>query len=1086
MKTINERQSLFVSYNWLKQLIMTKMCFLLLMCSLTSVSAVKAIASDFSTFQQNTIKGTVKDAATGEAMIGVSVVVKGTTIGQITDIRGKFSVTVTGGQATLIISSIGYTSQEVMATSGTDINVSMTLEVKQISEVVVVGYSTQKKESVVGAITQVNNVALIKSGAPNITSAITGKLSGVLTIQQTGEPGANQSEIIVRGLSSWSGSAPLILIDGIERDFKDMDPNEVNTISVLKDASATAVFGSKGANGVIIVTTKRGHLGKPQMTFSGSTGIQVPTSIPSYIDSYTTLSMLNVARMNSQSFSLLTPTNILNEYRHPSSPLKALQYPSVNWFDINAKAFAPASNANINVVGGTDFVKYFCSLGYMYEGSFFKQAKEGYQDSRYWYNRFNFRANIDFTLTKTTQLSLNVGGEVGIKNSPTVSYYGDWKSFYGTTGAEFPAFFPAWVLEQIPDTDYPEATGIRKAATYSSWFTNPYNDINTGSFERYLNTKLFTDLVIDQKLDFLLKGLSAKGKVAFNSYYQNRSLYSSYTSPTYRIIWSRVGVDADGDGKVDQNPWERDGQGIEYYTPAPLDINVGGLEVSSAGLGGASGGDAFYTDLYYEMALNYNNSFGNHNITGLALMNRQQKNQGLAFAYYNAAFVGRATYDYSNKYLLEINIGYTGSERFAPGNRYGFFPSGAIGWVISQENFFKNAVPWMNKLKIRYSDGVVGSDAAQSRWLYLSDYFLDPRGYINEDLGANTSAQWEEARKKDLGIEVSVFKDLFSFSVDLFNEYRDKMLLTPRSVTFLIGNSFKDLNLGSLKKHGIELEAEFNKTTSSHINYFIKGNIGFNENRIIFKDDPVYAPEYTKDAGKPLGAQLGGVKTTGTGYYTTIDDIHISPSPLLLQNLFVGDYKFLDFNSDGAINSRDNYPIKGQTYAPITYSLSSGISYKGFDFNFMFQGNYGKYIQLGVQSEVEFYKGSARVHTSQLDYWTPDNQDATHSTLHFSGADGGDGIHSWGVNAFTGFGFEDHFWRDASYLRLKEMYAGYNFNSGLFKRLAGISNILVYANASNVFTFTKLLKEFDPEVKSVGGGWYPQLSRYNIGVKFAF
>jgi len=387
----------------------------------------------------------------------------------------------------------------------------------------------------------------------------------------------------------------------------------------------------------------------------------------------------------------------------------------------------------------------------------------------------------------------------------------------------------------------------------------------------------------------------------------------------------------------------------------------------------------------------------------------------------------------------------------------------------------------MNRLKVRYSDGLVGSDYADNRWLYISDFFVDPRGYIHEDLGPNSSAQWEEARKRDIGIEIGIFKNLFSFTIDLFDEHRDKMLLTPRSTTFIIGNSFKDLNLGSLKKHGLEVEVEFNKTTANNLNYFIKGNIGINENRILFRDDPVFAPEYTKDAGKPLGAQTDGVSRTGTGYYTTIDDIHINPSPLLLQNLYVGDYKFLDYNTDGTITSLDAYPIKGQTYAPVTYSFSGGLGYKGFELNLMFQGNHGKYAQFGTQTEVEFYKGSPRVHSSQLDYWRPDNQDATHSTLHYSGADGGDAIHSWGSNIF-----EDLFWRDASYLRLKEAYLGYNLNSEFLKRSIGISNMLIYINGTNILTFTKLINEFDPEIKNFGGGWYPQLSRYNLGVKFAF
>jgi len=1020
--------------------------------------------------QQSSISGTVTDAATGDPLPGVTVMVKGTTLGTLSDGTGKFSITIPGKEAILVFSFIGYQSQEIIATPGAALNVSMSLEVTQIEEVVVVGYSTQKKESVVGAIAQIDNATLIQSAAPTVTTAIAGKLSGVLTIQQTGLPGSSQAEIIIRGESSWSGSAPLILIDGVERDFKDMDPNEINTISVLKDASATAVFGSRGANGVIIVTTKRGSTSKPKMTFTGSAGMEIPTRVPDFIDSYTTLSMLNVAKMNGQMFSSLTSRAILNEYRNPSTPLKALQYPSVDWFKLLTKPFAPTANGNINVVGGTDFVKYFLSLGYLYQGSLFDQAKEGYWGAGYWYHRFNFRSNLDFTLTKTTTVSLNIGGEEGLTNQPIQGEggYSDWKSFYGAAVSDYPAYYPAWVLEEIPDTDYPDATGIRRAYTAIDWITNPWSNVNKGTFERYQNIKLFTDLILEEKLDYILKGLSVKGKIALNTYYNHRILYTDWSIPSYRIFWDRVGVDENGDGKVDQNPWHRQAQGTEFYRQLPMDINVGGM----------AGG--YYTTLYSEGSLNYGNTFGKHTVTGLALIHFQQNNQGTAFPYYNEALVGRVTYDYWKKYLLEINLGYTGSERFAPGNRFGFFPSGAVGWVVSEENFFKNAVPWMNKLKIRYSQGLVGSDYAANRWLYMSDYYLDYKGYITEDKGANVNAQWEEARKRDLGIEIGVFKNLFTLSVDLFDEKRSKMLLTPQSVTMLIGNSFKDLNLGSLKKHGIEIEAEYKNKIANNFNYFLRGNFGFSENRILFKDDPIYAPEYTKAEGKPLGARTDGVTRTGTGFYTTINDIHNNPSPVLLEKLFVGDYKFLDYNADGTISRLDNHPIKGQYYAPVVYSFSGGFSYKGFDLNVMFQGNYGKYIQMSTVSEVEFYYLNPRVHESAVNYWRPDNQNATHATLHYSGSDTGDAIYSWGGV------FQDLFWRNASYLRLKEVYAGYNIKSNFLNRSIGISSMIVYANATNLLTFTKLIKEWDPEIKTVGGGWYPQLGRINLGIKVAF
>jgi TonB-linked SusC/RagA family outer membrane protein len=1085
MKKLSEKLFPIASGIGTRLFIMARLCVLLLVCATASLSAVPAAVSynDYpgspvkelnasDEIQQLTVRGTITDASTGDPLPGVTVMVKGTTVGTLSDMNGRFSVNVPDRNAVLSFSFVGFTTQELPAVIGKDMNVQMALEVTQISEVVVVGYGVQKKESVVGAITQVNSATLMRGANINVTNAITGKLSGVLTIQQTGEPGADQSEIIIRGLSSWNGSQPLVLVDGVERDFKDLDPNEINTLSVLKDASATAVFGAKGANGVIIVTTKRGSLGKPKMDFSASYGMEKATRMADHISSYTTMSMLNVANSNNQNWTDLVPENVLEQYRNPSSPLKALQYPDVNWFNLLTKPFAATYNANFNISGGTNFIKYFTSLAYFHQGDYFKSYRDGYDDTRYYYNRFNYRANIDFNLTESTLLSLNLGGELGIKNQPSGT---PWRMLYQASTSRFPAYFPAWVLEQVPDTDYPDASGKRYAVNFDDFIGNPYSYFNQGSFNRYNASKLFTDLILNQKLDFITKGLSAQGKVSLSTYYQNLALTTSYSFPEYQIDYAKIGVDANNDGKVDQNPWFRYGQSDATYQLPLLNINVGGM----------SGG--YYTDFYYEMSLNYSNTFGKHTVTGLALMNRQQKNAEVAFPYYNEALVGRGTYDYDHKYLVEVNIGYTGSERFAPGNRFGFFPSGALGWVVSEEDFFKEAVPWMSKLKFRYSDGLVGSDYAANRWLFVSEYYKDNRGYIHEDKGANTTAQWEEARKRDLGVEIGLLKDMFTLSVDLFDEKRDKMLLEPLSVTMLVGNSFKDLNLGRMKKHGIEIESEFRKTTSQGLTYYVKGIFGFNENRILFKDDPVYAPDYTKQAGKPLGAQINGVKLTGTGYYTSVNDIHNNVAPIPVEKINVGDYKFLDYKVDGVISILDKYPIKGSLYPPITYSLSSGFVYKNFEFNMMFAGNVGKYVVFNQTYEVEFVKGVRRVHVSQLDYWRPDNQNAAHSTLHYSGQGNADILYWAGGSGDAGYEcmIENRFWRNADYLRLKELNVAYSIKSDFLAKTAKISGLQVYAAGTNLWTLTDLI-EGDPERKDFQQGFYPQMTSVKFGVKMSF
>ena len=1056
-----------------KRLFRRKMRTLLLLF-LFGVTWLSAMAVP--TEQQKSIRGKVV-GENGDPIPGVTVVVKGTTVGTITDMDGKFNLAIPANAATLAISFVGMTPQEIPIGTQTEFNVTLKEESKGIDEVVVVGYGTQKKESVVGAITQVNNEALMQAGATTVTNAIAGKLSGVLTIQRDAEPGSSEAQIYVRGLSSWNGSEPLVLVDGVERDFSLINPNEINTISVLKDASATAVFGARGANGVVIVTTKRGAIGRPNMNFTGSYGMQVATRIPEYIDSYTTLNALNVAFMNGQQFSSLIPQSVLNEYKNPSTPLNALRYPNVNWFEECTNPVAPTATANMNVSGGTEFAKYFLSFGYQYDGSFFKQRKEGFYDMRFFNHLFNYRINLDFNLTKTTILSLNVGGSLNLKNNPNSS---PWRDFYSTSGARFPARFPEWVLEQVPDPYYPNASGMRYTAAFGEYTGNPYNTMNTGQFNKDLGSRLFTDLIFSQDLSFLLDGLKLKGKVSVSSNNNTRQLTANPTTPTWILNYDKIGTAA--------NPWQQysPAEGQEYYFVPPIDINVGGV-------------NSYSTDYYYEFSLDYLKTFGNHTVSALGLFNRQQKNNSADFPYYNEGLVGRATYDFMKRYMLELNVGYTGSERFAPGNRFGLFPSAAIGWIVSDEAFFKNAVPWINKFKLRYSDGYVGSDYASSRWLYQSSYYKDDRGYIHEDMLSNPNAQWERAHKRDIGVELAFFNNKFTLNVDLFDEYRDKMLLTPKSVTFLVGNNVKELNLGKVKKHGIEIEAEYRNRIGSDFEYFVRGIFGFNENRVIFKDDPASYPDHMKFAGKPLtdwlnyeyridGLELNGVQLTGSGYYTSVDDIHNNTTPVDLTRLYVGDYKYLDYMADGTVNAFDKYPIKGLVYPPIAYSFSSGFTWKGFDFNFLFAGNQGKYVQYNQAWEVEFIKGDWRIHKSQMDYWTPTNPTANHATLHYSGSSSQDNLVWGGGEADRGYQtiIENRYFRNASYLRLKDLYLGYTFQSvGVLKTALGVQNLQVYATGSNIFTITPLI-EGDPEATNFYQGYYPQMSSYRLGIKVIF
>ncbi|MBR1869005.1 MAG: SusC/RagA family TonB-linked outer membrane protein, partial [Bacteroidales bacterium] len=935
--------------------------------ALTTLLALGLLLQGWSASAQGraTVTGTVSDKL--GPVPGAGVLVKKTNNGAVTDLDGKYSIQAREGDI-LVFSCLGYASVEIPVGKQSVIDVTLSDDALVLDDVVVVGYGTQRKESVVGAITSVKGDALVESGNSNITGAIAGKLSGVMTIQTSGQPGQNDAEILVRGVSSFNGSSPLVLVDGVERDFASIDPNEVADISVLKDASATAVFGAKGANGVIIVTTKNGEEGKPRMDFSFSSGFSNPINMARHVDAYTTMTTMNAAMMNDQIFTGLVSGAALAEYKSPSSRINSLRYPDVDWLSEVTNTFSETYNANFNIRGGTRFVKYFASVGYVHEGSIFKSFNDGKVNSSYAYDRVNFRTNLDFNVTRSTLVSFKLGGNVGIKNKPvpTDGDEGMWKYIFGSSSTKFPMYYPAWVLEEVPDLDYPEASGPRLMSEADQTTGNPYYQMMKGSFIQLTDTKIFSDILAKQNLNFITKGLSVQAKVSLSTYYKYSTLTTQYNRPSWYLNYSLIGTG--------ENPWSRTGTDGFYYVQPPLYTNA---ENSLQG--------GYYLDLYYDASLNYNRSFGNHNVTGLFLFNRQEQDKGSDFPYYNEALVARATYDYRHKYLVEVNMGYTGSERFAPANRFGFFPSGALGWVVSEEPFFEPLKPVFSKLKIRFSEGLVGSDYANNRWLYMSEYSKDSNGYIVEDKAANLVVQWEEALKRDLGVEMSFFGGDLTLNVDFFDEYRDKMLISMNNNTpTWVGNSSKELNRGAIKKHGFEVETEYSKRLSKDFRFFVGGNFSYNENRILAYDDAPFSLEHQKKVGTPLGSQTSGAYLIDGEYLTSIDDIHSNFRPVNIANVVVGDYKFLDYTSDGTIDKDDLTRMRGSLYPPVSYAIKGGIRWKGLDVNILFQGFAGKYVNFDQMYEWEFYKGNYRLHTSSVDYWSPANTDGTHATVHYS------------------------------------------------------------------------------------------------------
>ena len=1018
--------------------------------------------------QQPTIqaKGRVVDT-NGIAIAGAAVTVKGGSAGgTISDAQGAFTLRVRKGDV-LHVSFLGFQAREIAVTDASPLTIRLAEETHQVEDVVVVGYGVQKKESVLGAISQVNNEQLVNSGTTNITNAIAGKLSGVTTIQTGGQPGNNDANIFIRGVSSWNGSTPLVLVDGVERSFADIDPNEVASLSVLKDASATAVFGAKGANGVIIVTTRTGSTGKPKMNISLSYGLDFPTMIPDHIGSAQTAELLNVALKNAQSYGSMIPRSEIEEYARPSSRINSIRYPDNDWFDIAMRRCAQTINANYNVSGGSQRVKYFLSLGYSHEGSIFKDFSE-WSNANFRYDRINYRSNLDFDVTRSTKLSVKVGGVLGIKDTPTdKTVSGMFNMMYSASPMMYPAYYPAWVLEEIPDTDYPDASGGRLSSPRTAYFGNIRTALSTGEFEQTTDNKLYTDINFEQKLDFITKGLSVKANVSLSTYYSRISQTATNSNPTFYIDWNRYDA---GDG----NPWIYSAASEHVYENTPYAVTRGAMQ------------NNYYVTFYWEGALNYNRTFGDHTVTALALFNQRENVKGTAFPYHSQGVVGRVTYDYKHKYLFECNLGYTGSEQFSPENRYGFFPSVAIGWVPSQERFWKEAMPWWSKLKIRYSDGLVGSDSG-SRWLYFSDYVKGGDSYIYEGAAANAVAQWEEARKRDLGIEMGWLNNRLTLNLDLFDEKRTNMLVKP-NVTMLVGTSYKEVNRGSMKKHGIDIELGWADKTPTGFGYNLTAMVSLNENRITNYEDAPYAPEYQKTAGKPYKGQTDGVSIVDSGYFESIDDIHNYPAYTTDWNFVnVGAYKYLDYSADGRLSVEDLHAIAGSQYPPVVCSFRAGFDYKGFEFSMLWYANLGKWVEYNKSWEIEFNKGDYRITHSQLDYWRPDNRDANHATLVYGGTSGHP-MYMWAGgsgDAGAKMMLEGRTWRKADYLSLREVYLAYTFNAKRLRQKVGFRSLSLYLTANNLLTFTPLI-EGDPASTTFTTGFYPQMTSLKLGVKIGF
>ena len=1030
-------------------------------CLIKTLVLVFGILINLTTFAQNTrtVKGTVVDEQ-NVPVIGATVIVKDTQIGVPTNIDGEFELNIPADKNTIVISFIGLETQEVDISGKSVVNVTLQASSVQLEETVVVGYGQQKKESVVGAITQTTGDVLEKSGGvTNVGTALTGKLPGVITYTSTGQPGSEDPRIIIRTQSSWNNSDPLILVDGIERSMNDVDISSVESVSVLKDASATAVYGVRGANGVILITTKRGKQGKANIQVRANATMKIPSKLPEKYDSYDALMLRNRAiereiGVSPVSWEDYTPMSVIDKYRYPANLTEFERYPNVNWEDVLFKDYAMAYNASINVSGGTKFAKYFAAADFINEGDLFKTVEngQGYQPG-FSYNRINVRSNLDFQLTKTTTFSSNLFGSNGVQQTPwNFSGNAPWAAAYFTA----------------PDAMQPvyESTGI-----WGFYFPHDANQPNSvyllarNGIEKQTQTKVTTDFTLKQDLRFITEGLKFEASYSIDN--------------TFREVDRGV---EDGSFKTTQRMWVDPSNGEIIYD-LPIDASTQ-FDYTDQIIWSTQAGivniNSTFRRQYYSARLNYARDFGKHSVTALGLFSREKYAGGSEFAHFREDWVFRGTYNYGGKYFFEVNGAYNGSEKFGPANRFAFFPSFSGGWMISEENFME-PVWFLDMFKIRASWGRIGDDAVGGRWLYADQWSYggnsllgarasneSPYEYFRNTSIGNPDISWETVEKRNIGADYSFFDGLIAGSFDYFNDHRTDILISgsSRAIPSYFGGSAPTGNLGEVKSSGYELEIRLSKKVSPDLRLWANTNFTHATNEVQFADDPELYPDYQKTAGYAIGQTNSYIDA---GYLASWDDVLGSTNRQINNGVkLAGDYNIIDFNGDGLIDNYDRAPY-GYTGVPQnTFSTTLGLDWKGLNFSMQFYG------VSNVTREVLFPTFYQAKNSAYLEgtYWTIN--------------EGGDvPLPRW-IAAKGDEARGTRYLYDGSYMRLKTAEIGYTFTGGWISQ-AGMKSCKLYLSGNNLLLWTDMPDDRESNFGGDSrGGAYPTMRRVNLGVDITF
>ena len=1057
----------------------------------TGVSAQDNAVKEQSTSNKIRVSGTVLDKKTKDPLIGVSVMVKGVSkTAAITDIDGKFSVVVPYTEASLVFSYLGYQPVEFALEGRTNITVDMQEDSEALQEVVVVGYTKQRKETMVGSVATITTKELTQSPAANINNALAGRLPGLVVNQYAGgEPGVDQSELFIRGKATYGDQGAIVIVDGIERDMSYLAPEEIETFTILKDASATAAYGIRGANGVIVITTKRGKAAeKATVNFKASVGVNQPIGFPDYLGSadYATLyneARLNDAKMTNSDISdlkLFSQQAIDNFRRAKGDNSDGLGY---DW-DYYDFAFKPGmqEDVSLSIRGGTDRAQYYVLANFFSQGGNYRYTDVGEYDASTRFQRYNFRSNIDIKINKYLSTRLDLGARITDRNAP-----GTTAGRLMTICATQPPYLPILVEKN----NHPQNEEYILSNPYGMLYGDNvyrYNLLGELSRTGYLNEKntyLNGSFAMTLDMGFLTQGLKADVMFSYDASegrWINRKLdtykdgYREY--PMYATFMPMNGMDVYMDGG--------------HYTGAYKTGNRYNVDQT---IGNGFSHNNAESRWYFQARLDYNRTFyKNHEVTAMLLVNRANRTVNNQLAYHNQGLTGRLAYYYAQRYLVEFNFGYNGSENFAPGKRYGFFPAASLGWVISEEPFMENA-DWIDFLKLRASYGLVGSDHVSSRFPYLAFYgggggydfgnnFGTGLGGTSEGVLANEDLTWEKARKLNVGLDFNTLNQRLTFSIDGFYEYRYDIITDMNGDGIMgypdiVGKDAALQNLGEVSNRGFDLELAWSDKIGKHFRYSIRPNITFSRNRLEYKAEVARQNPWRKETGKRLYENFVYVFDHFVADQAEADRLNaISYQPW--GQLIPGDVVYKDLDRNGVINDEDRTTMGHPRSPELMFGLPINLQYRDFDFSVLFQGATNTSIQLNGPAVFDFPQFEqdkiGRVKNMHLDRWTPETAStAKYPALHY-------GAHENNKN-----GNSSLFLYDASYIRLKNIEIGYNFPQKWLNKIR-IQKARIYAQGLNLFTWDKLADvDIDPETKSGdGASWYPIQKVFNFGIDITF